>query len=106
VVLTGCGHAGVINIIDHARSIVRPVRVHALIGGIHLFSASEETLGWTAGKLKSFGVDNFIGAHCTGLETVYRFRRDLGLDRTHAVVGAVGATFELKAGINPRNIAK
>jgi 7,8-dihydropterin-6-yl-methyl-4-(beta-D-ribofuranosyl)aminobenzene 5'-phosphate synthase len=106
VVLTGCGHAGVINIIDHARSITRPARVHALIGGIHLFSASEETLAWTAGKLKSFGVDNFIGAHCTGLETVYRFRRDLGLDRTHAVVGAVGATFELGPGINPRNIAK
>ncbi len=106
VVLTGCGHAGVVNIIDYARSFVRPARVHALVGGIHLFAASDETLAWTAGKLRAFGVDNFLGAHCTGLETVYRFRHDLELDRAHAVVGAVGATFELGRGIDPRHIAK
>jgi len=106
VILTGCGHAGVVNIADYARSIVRPARLHALIGGIHLFEATDETLAWTAGKLRGFGVDNFIGAHCTGLETVYRFRRDLGLDRAHAVVGAVGATFELGRGVDPREIAR
>jgi 7,8-dihydropterin-6-yl-methyl-4-(beta-D-ribofuranosyl)aminobenzene 5'-phosphate synthase len=106
VVLTGCGHAGVINIIDYARSFIRPARVHALVGGIHLFDASEETLRWTEGKLREFGMDNFIGAHCTGIETVFRFRQDLGLDRAHAVVGAVGASFELGRGINPGQIAK
>ena len=106
VVLTGCGHAGVINTIDYARTFLRPARVHALIGGIHLFNASEATLAWTAGKLREFGVDNLIGAHCTGIETVYRLRGDLGLDSAHAVVGAVGATFELGRGIDPRNIAK
>lgn len=106
VVLTGCGHAGVVNIIDYARSIVRPARVHALIGGIHLFNAKEETLQWTTGKLKEFGVDNLLGAHCTGIETLYRLRQDLALDRAHAVVGAVGATFELGKGIDPRTIAR
>ncbi len=106
VVLTGCGHAGVINITDHARTFIRPARINALIGGIHLFNASEETLAWTTEKLRGFGVDNFIGAHCTGIETVYRFRRDLGLDRAHAVVGAVGAGFELGRGINAGEIAK
>ena len=49
--ITGCGHAGVINIIDYARQAVRPARIHALIGGLHLFSASEETLAWTAGMV-------------------------------------------------------
>jgi 7,8-dihydropterin-6-yl-methyl-4-(beta-D-ribofuranosyl)aminobenzene 5'-phosphate synthase len=106
VVLTGCGHAGVINIIEHARDFVRPAKVHALIGGIHLFNASEATLTWTADKLRGFGIDNLIGAHCTGVETVYRFRHDLGLDRAHAVVGAVGAGFELGRGIKPGEIAK
>jgi 7,8-dihydropterin-6-yl-methyl-4-(beta-D-ribofuranosyl)aminobenzene 5'-phosphate synthase len=106
VVLTGCGHAGVINIIDYARTFIRPARVHALIGGTHLFNASDETLTWTAEKLRSFGVDNLLGAHCTGVETVYRFRRDLGLDRAHAVVAAVGSSFELGKGIDPLNIAK
>jgi 7,8-dihydropterin-6-yl-methyl-4-(beta-D-ribofuranosyl)aminobenzene 5'-phosphate synthase len=106
VVLTGCGHAGVVNIVDCARRFVRPARIHALIGGIHLFAADDKVLAWTAGKLRGFGVENFIGAHCTGVETVYRFRRDLGLDRAHAVVGAVGASFELGKGIDPRYIAQ
>ena len=106
VVLTGCGHAGVINITEFARTIARPARIHALIGGIHLFDASEETLKWTGDKLREFGVENLIGAHCTGVETVYRLRHDLGLDRAHAVVGAVGASFELGRGINPGSIAK
>ncbi len=106
VVLTGCGHAGVINIIDHARNTIRPARVHALIGGIHLFNASEETLRWTAGKLNEFGVDHLLGAHCTGIETVYRYRHDLGLDRAHAVVAAVGSSFELGKGIDPGIIAR
>jgi 7,8-dihydropterin-6-yl-methyl-4-(beta-D-ribofuranosyl)aminobenzene 5'-phosphate synthase len=106
VILTGCGHAGVVNIIEYARAFVRTAPVAALIGGIHLFAANEETLAWTAKKLKGFGVENFLGAHCTGIETVYRFRRDLALDRAHAVVGAVGATFELDHGIDPRHIAQ
>lgn len=106
VVLTGCGHAGVVNIVEHAREIVRPAPVHALIGGFHLFNASDESLAWTAAKLQEFEVENFVGAHCTGLEPVYRFRREVGLERAHAVVGAVGATFELGKGIDPRWLAR
>lgn len=106
VIITGCGHAGVINIIEHARTFARPARVHALIGGIHLFNASESSLAWTTGKLREFGLDHFIGAHCTGIETVYRFRADLGLPRQQCVVGAVGASFELGKGIDPLLIAK
>jgi 7,8-dihydropterin-6-yl-methyl-4-(beta-D-ribofuranosyl)aminobenzene 5'-phosphate synthase len=106
VIVTGCGHAGVINIVEHARAVVRPVRVHALIGGIHLFNASEPTLQWTTARLREFGLDHFIGAHCTGIETVYRFRADLGLARARCVVGAVGASFELGKGIEPLAIAK
>jgi 7,8-dihydropterin-6-yl-methyl-4-(beta-D-ribofuranosyl)aminobenzene 5'-phosphate synthase len=106
VVLFGCGHAGIINTLEFARTIVRPARIHAIIGGVHLFAASDQTLAWTAQKLSAFGVDNLLGAHCTGLEPVYRFRSALGLDREHAVVGAVGAYFDLADGINPRNIAR
>jgi 7,8-dihydropterin-6-yl-methyl-4-(beta-D-ribofuranosyl)aminobenzene 5'-phosphate synthase len=106
VILTGCGHAGIANIVDYSRSIVRPARIHAIVGGIHLFDASDQTVEWTARKLGESGVDNFIGAHCTGVETVFSFRRYLGLDRAHAVVGAVGASFELGRGIDPGHIAQ
>lgn len=106
VIVTGCGHAGVINIIEHARATVRAAPVHALIGGIHLFRASDETLRWSVSKMREFGVANLIGAHCTGIETVYRIRQELSLDRAHCVVGAVGQSFELGRGIDPRVIAK
>ena len=100
VVLTGCGHAGVINILDYARKTVRAAPVHALIGGLHLYDASRKTLGWTADKLKEYGVAQFLSAHCTGIEPVYYFRDRLGLDRRACVVGTVGATFELGKGIS------
>lgn len=106
VALFGCGHAGIINTLEYARAFIRPARIHAVIGGIHVFNATDETLQWTAEKLAGFGLDHFIGAHCTGIEPVYRFRFSLGLDRQHAVVGAVGASFTLGQGIAPRAIAK
>jgi len=106
VVLTGCGHAGVVNIAEYARQVVRPARIHALIGGLHLFQASDETLRWTGGRLMEIGVDNLLATHCTGIEPLYRLRTQLGLQRTQASVGAVGAGFELGRGIDPRAIAR
>jgi 7,8-dihydropterin-6-yl-methyl-4-(beta-D-ribofuranosyl)aminobenzene 5'-phosphate synthase len=106
VLIAGCGHAGIINTLDYARAEIRPAPVYAAIGGFHLFEASDETLAWTAGKLKEFGIGNLVGAHCTGIESLYRLRQLTGLDRKTAVVGAVGAGFNLDKGIEPGSIAK
>jgi 7,8-dihydropterin-6-yl-methyl-4-(beta-D-ribofuranosyl)aminobenzene 5'-phosphate synthase len=106
VVVTGCGHAGVVNILDDTRGLLGPAPVRALIGGIHLFNATDATVAWTGEKMKSFGIENFVGAHCTGIETVYLLRPALGLDRAHAVVGAVGAGFSLEGGIDPGHIVR
>ena len=106
VVLTGCGHAGVINILEYARKIVRPAPVHALLGGLHLYAAKNETLAWTAGKLKEFGVQQLLGAHCTGIQPVYYFRESLALEPKACEVGTVGATFELGKGISTGPIAQ
>ena len=106
VVLTGCGHAGVINILEYARKSVRAVPIHALVGGLHLYDAPHETLEWTVGKLREFGLSQFLGAHCTGIEPVYFFRDQLGLTRQSCVVGTVGSTFELGKGIKTGPIAQ
>jgi 7,8-dihydropterin-6-yl-methyl-4-(beta-D-ribofuranosyl)aminobenzene 5'-phosphate synthase len=106
VVITGCGHAGIVNTIEHARKVVRPASVHAVIGGVHLFPATDEQLDWTAEKLRGFGLENLVGAHCTGLEALYRIRAKAGLSRQTALVGAVGATFELGKGIDPLEVAR
>jgi len=106
VLISGCGHAGVVNTVEYARAQIRPAPVYAALGGFHLFAASDETLAWTAGKLKEFGLQNLLGAHCTGIEAVYRLRDLTGLTRKTAAVGAVGGGFHLDSGIEPGNIAK
>ena len=66
VIVSGCGHAGVVNTFEYARAAIRNAPVQAAIGGFHLFAAGDDTLGWTAGKLRGMGVQSLIGAHCTG----------------------------------------
>lgn len=106
VVISGCGHAGLINILEHSTDITATPEVHAAIGGFHLAQASDVTLDWTAKKLVNFEVDNLVGAHCTGLESVYRLRDLANLDRSTAVVGATGASFTLSEGIDPLALAQ
>jgi 7,8-dihydropterin-6-yl-methyl-4-(beta-D-ribofuranosyl)aminobenzene 5'-phosphate synthase len=106
IVLTGCGHAGIINILQYTRSFLPPRTVYAIIGGLHLFTATEEQLAWTARKMKEFHVAQILGAHCTGIEAVYRLRALLELKRGASVVGTVGATFDLKDGIRTGSIAR
>ncbi len=106
VVISGCGHAGIINTLEYARQKVRETRVHAALGGFHLFEADAATLDWTAAKLRTMEVANFLGAHCTGIEAVFGLRQRLGLPRASCAVGAVGARFSLKLGLDPGAIAR
>jgi 7,8-dihydropterin-6-yl-methyl-4-(beta-D-ribofuranosyl)aminobenzene 5'-phosphate synthase len=106
VVISGCGHSGIVNTLDYARARIAPAPIYAALGGFHLYQASDETLAWTASKLKEFGLQNLLGAHCTGIEAVYRLRQLIGLDRKTAAVGAVGGGFNLATGLDPGSIAK
>ena len=106
VVLSGCGHAGIVNTLEYARETIQKAPVVAAVGGFHLFPLDDEKLQWTAQKLKEFGVQNFLGAHCTGIEATYRIRQLDGLGRKNAAVAAVGATFDLKNGLNPGAISR
>ncbi len=106
VVLLGCGHAGVINTLEHVQGAISAVPIHAVIGGFHLYAADEARLAWTAEKLASIGTENVIGAHCTGIEALFRLREGAHLNRSTAVVGAVGASFTFGKGIDPGGLAK
>lgn len=106
VVITGCGHAGIVNILTFAREQFPNEPVQAVIGGLHLFPATDQQLDWTADKLKDFKVQNLLGAHCTGIEAVYRIREKLVLPRSSAVVGSVGSSFVLGEGIHSGLLAK
>jgi 7,8-dihydropterin-6-yl-methyl-4-(beta-D-ribofuranosyl)aminobenzene 5'-phosphate synthase len=106
ILLAGCGHAGLINTLEYARKFIRPAPVDAAIGGFHLYNATDEQLNWTADKLKEYQIVQILGAHCTGIESVYHLRQRLGLSRHDCVVGTVGATFDLTDGIHTGRIAQ
>ncbi len=106
VVISGCGHSGIVNTMEYARAKIAPEPIYAALGGFHLYQASDDTLAWTASKLKEFGLRNLLGAHCTGIEAVYRLRQLTGLDRKTAAVGAVGGGFNLATGLDPGSFSR
>ena len=53
VVISGCGHAGMINTIEYARKVVRETTIHAAVGGFHLLAATDDQLAWTAASCGS-----------------------------------------------------
>ena len=67
VVLTGCGHAGVVNIVRHAQRLTGTPRLHALVGGLHLSGrAFEPIIGPTVEALREAAPDLLVPGHCTG----------------------------------------
>jgi 7,8-dihydropterin-6-yl-methyl-4-(beta-D-ribofuranosyl)aminobenzene 5'-phosphate synthase len=106
VVITGCGHAGIVNIAEYAREIAGTGPVYAVIGGLHLFAATDDALAWTANKLRAAGLVAVLGAHCTGIEAVFRIRQLAALSRQTAVVGAVGSSFDTDRGIDALALAR
>ncbi len=106
VYLFGCGHAGVINTLEHTRKTIDPSPVKAIIGGLHLFAADDKHAGVDGGAAEVVRRPAAVGAHCTGVEAVYRIRELAGLTRQTCMVGAVGASYSLTNGINAVRIAK
>jgi len=66
VVLTACSHAGVINVLAHARDCFPGVKLHAVLGGLHLSGINERVIPQTVAALGDFGLDVIAAGHCTG----------------------------------------
>ena len=99
VLLLGCGHAGIINILEYVQQQFPDQKIFAIVGGAHLIDTKDEQMDWTANKLKAAGIRYFLGAHCTGLNSVYRIREITGLPKTDCLVATVGTTFTLDKGV-------
>ncbi len=70
VVLTACGHAGVVNTVLHAQEVTGVSEIHAVIGGFHLSGASAERIDQTVEGLAELAPEVIVPMHCTGLETI------------------------------------
>ena len=66
VIISGCAHRGIINTIKHAQSLTGCREVYAVIGGIHLFGATEERIERTVKEFKQLDIQKIGVSHCTG----------------------------------------
>ncbi|WP_422001331.1 MBL fold metallo-hydrolase [Reyranella sp.] len=66
VVLSACSHAGAVNVLHHARDCFPGVKLHAVLGGLHLSGTNERVIPQTVEALQGFGLDVVAAGHCTG----------------------------------------
>jgi 7,8-dihydropterin-6-yl-methyl-4-(beta-D-ribofuranosyl)aminobenzene 5'-phosphate synthase len=66
VVISSCGHAGIVNTVKAAQAVSGVDKVHAVVGGFHLTPAPEPYVTQTVDALKALNPDYIIPMHCTG----------------------------------------
>lgn len=66
ILVLGCAHSGLVNILKHVREIYGDSKIHLVIGGTHLVSANRERIQRTIDALKEFDVERIAVSHCTG----------------------------------------
>jgi 7,8-dihydropterin-6-yl-methyl-4-(beta-D-ribofuranosyl)aminobenzene 5'-phosphate synthase len=99
VVITGCGHAGVINTVRYACKLTGIERVYAVIGGFHLATSSLESVVWpTVEALAEFAPDVIVPAHCTGWRATHALAAALP---DAFVQGSVGTKYVLEGAAAP-----
>ena len=91
VMMSGCGHSGIINTAKKLQSI-KDVPIYGAIGGFHLFKATNEVIDNTANWLKGAGMTKFMGGHCTGIYAAERVADIIGISRdnlSHTAIGSI-----------------
>jgi 7,8-dihydropterin-6-yl-methyl-4-(beta-D-ribofuranosyl)aminobenzene 5'-phosphate synthase len=93
VVMTGCGHAGIVNVARYAQKLTRVERVYAVIGGFHLGGPFfEPVIGDVCAALAEMAPEVIVPAHCTG----WRATHMLAASFPDAFIpNSVGTRFEL-----------
>jgi 7,8-dihydropterin-6-yl-methyl-4-(beta-D-ribofuranosyl)aminobenzene 5'-phosphate synthase len=66
VVITSCGHVGILNTIRQAQEVSGIKKLHALIGGFHLGPATPDYTDQVVTELKTFAPDVVVPMHCSG----------------------------------------
>ena len=89
VVLLGCAHAGIVEILDDLAERSGYREFHAVIGGTHLETAPAEYVEKAISILKKYRVKKIAVSHCTGFSIACRMAREFPGEFSNASVGAV-----------------
>ncbi|MGB9866478.1 MAG: MBL fold metallo-hydrolase [Bacillota bacterium] len=78
VVVTGCSHSGIVNIVKRAMEIYPGFKLEAIVGGFHLIKASNEQIRLTAESLRAYEPAWVCAGHCTGFKAQVALQLALG----------------------------
>jgi len=93
VVLTGCGHAGIVNILRYARKLTGVGRIYAVIGGFHLNGPLfEPIIPLVCDAFAELDPQVIVPAHCTGWKAVHALAARFP---SAFIQNSVGTRFEL-----------
>ena len=95
VIITGCGHAGIVNTIRYAISLTGINKIHAIIGGFHLTGGIyEDIIEQTIGELQNADPEYVVPCHCTGWKATNRIIETMP---KKFIQSSVGTTFEFSS---------
>jgi 7,8-dihydropterin-6-yl-methyl-4-(beta-D-ribofuranosyl)aminobenzene 5'-phosphate synthase len=87
MVFSACSHAGVINVLTHARATFPAIPLYGAMGGLHLSGINERVIPQTMADLKQFGLKLLAPGHCTGWRAVSHMAREFGDELVPSAVG-------------------
>jgi 7,8-dihydropterin-6-yl-methyl-4-(beta-D-ribofuranosyl)aminobenzene 5'-phosphate synthase len=94
VVISSCGHAGIVNSVLQAQEVSGVTKVHAVMGGFHLFPADDPYLRRVVAELKALEPDVVVPLHCSG-PGIARVLRETMPDRL--LTSTTGTEFQFGA---------
>lgn len=77
VVITSCGHAGIVNTVRRAQEVTGVRKIHALVGGFHLAPAPDDYLNRVMAELKALDIDHVFPMHCSGPNFLEAAKREM-----------------------------
>lgn len=73
VILTGCGHSGIVNIVRYAQKLTGIEQIYAILGGFHLGGRTPESIiQQTCAALAAFAPSVLVPTHCTGYRAIHQ----------------------------------
>lgn len=91
ILILGCAHSGMINIVHHVINKTGKQRFYAILGGTHLDFLTPEQLEESIKVLKKLEIERLGVSHCTGLRAASRLGQEFGERFSY---GCVGSNFE------------
>jgi 7,8-dihydropterin-6-yl-methyl-4-(beta-D-ribofuranosyl)aminobenzene 5'-phosphate synthase len=69
VIITGCSHAGICNIIEYAKEICNETKIYDVLGGLHLQQPTPAQMQGTLNYIKKLNLKQIHACHCTDLQS-------------------------------------